>query len=76
MKNYEAIVNNIYHFIWTEMNKLDVEIANSTSPWILEARREAYWNVLAHLDPVAAADRIKSYDEREKFAETMKFSES
>ena len=67
--NYKSIVDNIYHFIWTEMNKLDVDIANSPSPQILEAQREAYWNVLAHLDPEAAADRIKSYDEREKWRE-------
>lgn len=68
--NYKSIVDNIYHFIWTEMNKLDVMIdAAPSNVNELIAQRETYWAVLAHLDPDAAADRIKSYDEREKMRE-------
>lgn len=77
MNKYEAIVNNVYHFIWTEMNQLDVWIDNPRG-LTLEQRdklileREVYWKVLAHLDAAAAADRIRSYDEREKLkAETV-----
>ena len=77
MNNYKAIVDNVYHFIWTEMNQLDVRIDNPRGLTLedrdkLILEREIYWKVLAHLDAAAAADRIRSYDEREKLrAETV-----
>lgn len=63
--NYESIVNNVYHYIWTQLNQLDVFLQVSPDDPVLQAQWEAYWNVLAHLDPEAAADRVKSYKERE-----------
>lgn len=67
--NDKAVINNVYYYVWTQMNWLDVML--DSAPYnenyiIYKAMREAYWNVLAHLDPQAAADRIRSYDEREK----------
>ena len=75
--NYKAVVDNLYHFIWTEMNQLDVRIDNPLGLSLEERERlilerEIYWKVLAHLDAAAAADRIRSYDERERLrAETV-----
>lgn len=63
--NYESIVNNVYHYVWTQLNQLDVFLQVSPDDPVLQAQWEAYWNVLAHLDPEAAADRVKSYKERE-----------
>jgi hypothetical protein len=51
------------------MNWLDVMLdsAPPNEDYIMyKAMREAYWNVLAHLDPQAAADRINSYGDRER----------
>lgn len=75
--NYKAVVDNLYHFIWTEMNKLDLRIDNPLGLSLEERERlilerEIYWKVLAHLDAASAADRIRSYDERERLrAETV-----
>lgn len=63
--NYESIVNNVYHYVWTQLNQLDVFLQTSPDDPVLQAQWEVYWNVLAHLDPEAAADRVKSYKERE-----------
>lgn len=65
--NYESIVNNVYHYIWTQLNQLDVFLATDPNNAVLTAQWEAFWNVLAHLDPDAAADRAKSYKAREQF---------
>ena len=64
----KAIIDNVYHYIWTQMNWLDVMMDDCTNEnyGIYKGMREAYWNVLAHLDPEAAADRIRSYGERER----------
>ena len=66
--NDKAIIDNVYHYIWTQMNWLDVMMDDCTNEnyGIYKGMREAYWNVLAHLDPEAAADRIRSYGERER----------
>ncbi len=59
------------------MNQLDVRIDNPLGLSLEERERlildrEIYWKVLAHLDATSAADRIRSYDEREKLrAETV-----
>ena len=69
--NDKAVIDNVYHYIWTQMNWLDVMIDDCTNEnyGIYKGMREAYWNVLAHLDPEAAADRIRSYGERERLRE-------
>ena len=66
--NDKAVIDNVYHYIWTQMNWLDVMMDDCTNEnyGIYKGMREAYWNVLAHLDPEAAADRIRSYGERER----------
>jgi len=66
--NDKAVIDNVYHYVWTQMNWLDVTMENEEGEMygIHKAMREAYWNVLAHLDPAAAADRINSYGERER----------
>jgi hypothetical protein len=64
----KAVIDNVYHYIWTQMNWLDVMMDDCTNEnyGVYKGMREAYWNVLAHLDPEAAADRIRSYGERER----------
>ena len=64
----KAVIDNVYHYIWTQMNWLDVMMDDCTNEnyGVYKGMREAYWNVLAHLDPEAAADRIKSYGERDR----------
>ena len=65
----KVVIDNVYHYVWTQMNWLDVMLdsAPPNEDYIMyKAMREAYWNVLAHLDPQAAADRIKSYGDRER----------
>lgn len=66
--NYKAIIDTLYHYVWTELNQLDVLLDNAALEEVekLEAERRAYWNVLAHLDAAAAADRIRSYEERDR----------
>lgn len=66
--NDKAVIDNVYHYIWTQMNWLDVMMDDCTNEnyGVYRGQREAYWNVLAHLDPEAAADRIRSYGERER----------
>ena len=49
------------------MNQLDVFLATDPDNKVLTAQWEVLWNVLAHLDPDAAADRAKSYKVREQF---------
>ena len=62
---YKAIIDTLYHYVWTELNQLDVLLDNDEDAR-LEAERRAYWNVLAHIDAAAAADRIRSYEERDR----------
>lgn len=67
--NDKDVIDNVYYYVWTQMNWLDVMLDSAPHDeyYIMyKAMREAYWNVLAHLDPQAAADRINSYRDRER----------
>lgn len=67
--DYKAIIDSLYHYVWTELNQIDV-LLDGNEDEALMAERRAYWNVLAHIDAAAAADRIRSYEERDRLRQS------